>query len=189
MDAILGGWTTGGILTVYSGTPFSILSTRGTLNRGGNRSALNTATSLLTADQLDNVVGFFMTGNGPSFINPSALNPANGRGVAADGSAPFAGQVFYNPNPGTLGTLQRRSFYGPWSLGFDASILKTFRLTERQTLQFRAEAFNLPNHPSFYPGNETNDATNFNVNNTTFGKIVSTFYAPRVMQFGLYYRF
>ena len=80
-------------------------------------------------------------------------------------------------------------FNGPWAFNFDASLLKTFRITERQTLQFRADAFNLPNHATFYPGNETNDATPFNINSTTFGKITSSFFAPRVMQFGLYYRF
>jgi hypothetical protein len=189
VNAVLGGWSTSGILTWYSGTPFSIFSARGTLNRTGSRSSQNTATTLLNGDQLDNVVGFFMTGNGPMFINPSAINPANGRGVAADGTAPFAGQVFYNPDPGTLGTLQRRMFNGPWAFNLDASLLKTFHITERQTLQFRADAFNLPNHATFYPGNETNDATAFNINNNTFGKISSSFFAPRVMQFGLYYRF
>ena len=41
-------------------------------------------------------------------IAPSAINPADGSGVNADGDPAFHGQVFFNPGPGTLGTLQRR---------------------------------------------------------------------------------
>ncbi len=185
LDAIAGGWTAAGIFYVQSGTPYSVLSTRGTLNRGA-RSANNTAVAV---GDLSNVTGLFMTGNGPYFINPANLNPSDKRGVAPDGSAPFAGQVFYNPGAGTLGSLQRRMFNGPWNRNWDASLLKTFRITERQTLQFRADAFNLLNHPTFYVGNESNNSTRFNVNSTTFGRITSTFNSSRVMQFGLYYRF
>ncbi|MGH8249000.1 MAG: hypothetical protein ACREUU_21545, partial [Gammaproteobacteria bacterium] len=44
LGRLLGGWSTSGVLTWQSGTPFSILSARGTLNRGG-RSGNNTATT------------------------------------------------------------------------------------------------------------------------------------------------
>src|SRR5262249_2938123 len=106
LDTVVGGWNLSGILTSESGTPFSILSARGTYNRAG-RSALNSVNTSLTGDQLDAVVGLFMTGTGPMFISPSAVN-TDGRGAATDGAAPFNGQVFFNPAPGTIGTLQRR---------------------------------------------------------------------------------
>ena len=92
---LLGGWSTSGIFTWQSGSPFSILSLRGTLNRTA-RSATNTAGTNLTGEELKDVVGFFMTGDGPMFINPSAINASDGRGVAADGQPFFAGQAFYN---------------------------------------------------------------------------------------------
>ena len=80
---------------------------------GGSRSTTtNTADSTLGGSALANIVGFYMTGDGPTAINPSAVGP-DGRGVASDGSPFFTGQVFYNSPAGTLGQLQRRSFYGP----------------------------------------------------------------------------
>lgn len=112
------------------GAGFSILSGRDTFNRGG-RSALNTVNTTLTKDQLDQITGFFMTGNGPYFISPSVIG-LDGRGVAPDGAIPFtaqqalmpvitgvARQVFFNPDPGTLGSLQRRWFSGPWNFSWD----------------------------------------------------------------------
>jgi hypothetical protein len=155
----------------------------------------------LTKDELDQVTRFFMTGNGPYFISPSVIGP-DGRGVAADGAAPFTaqqalmpgitqvgGQVFFNRDPGALGSLQRRWFSGPWNFSWDMAASKTVKIAERQSVQLRAEAFNIFNHPSFYVGSESSSATRFMVNNTTFGKITGVFTDARRLQLGLYYRF
>ena len=200
LNHVIGGWNLSGIWNYESGTVFSILSGRGTFNRGG-RSALNTVNTTLTKDQLDQITGFFMTGNGPYFISPSVIGP-DGRGVAPDGATRFtaqqallpgvtavAGQVFFNPDPGTLGSLQRRWFSGPWNFSWDMAASKTVRITERNSIQFRAEAFNIFNHPSFYVGSESSNSTRFTVNNTTFGKITAPFTDARRLQLGLYYRF
>jgi hypothetical protein len=73
-------------------------------------------------------------------------------------------------------------FYGPWSFDLDASIQKTFRITERQSVEVRMEGVNVLNHPTFYVGDQ-------DINSTTFGVIGSMFNSPRVMQFGLKYQF
>jgi hypothetical protein len=187
MNYVVGGWNLSGILTSESGSPFSILSGRGTFNRAG-RSTLNTVNTSLNRDQLEAITGLFWTGNGPYFVSPSAIN-TDGRGAATDGAAPFNGQVFFNPDAGTLGTLQRRQFSGPWNTGYDMAATKSFRFREHHTVQLRAEGFNLFNHPTFYVGSESSSATRFAVNQTTFGRITSTFYNPRRMQFSLRYSF
>jgi hypothetical protein len=122
-----------------------------------------------------------MTGNGPYFINPASIGP-DGRAVAPDGTAPYGGQVFFNPGPGTIGTLQRRMFNGPWTFDMDAGMQKLTHITEKQTIEFRMEAGNVFNHPTFFVGDQ-------NINSTTFGQIAGTFTDRRVIQFGLYYRF
>jgi hypothetical protein len=66
---------------------------------------------------------------------------------------------------------------------------KTIHITERHYVQLRAEGFNIFNHPTFYVGNESSSTTRFVVNNTTFGRITSTFFQPRRMQFSLKYVF
>ncbi len=187
---LLSGWKVGTNLTLQSGTPFSILSNRGTLNRAARSAGTNTASTSFTKAELDRVVGFFMTGDGPVFIDRSAVG-ADGRGVAADGAQPFQGQVFFNPAAGTLGALQRRMFSGPWVFNLDFALQKLTHLTEQHTLELRMESFNVTNTPTFYAGDEstTGSRPRFDVNNASFGLINQNFYNSRRIQFGLYYRF
>jgi Carboxypeptidase regulatory-like domain len=180
-NRLLGGWTFGSVMVWQSGAPFSILSGRGTLNREV-RSYYNTATTFLTEQELNGIVGFQMTPNGPMIIAPSAINPADGSGVNADGDPAFQGQAFYNPGPGSVGTLQRRYFSGPWTFNMDMSLMRTIAVTERQHLELRMDAFNAFNHATFWVGDQ-------NINDTTFGVISSMFYSPRILQFGAAYRF
>ena len=114
-------------------------------------------------------------------ISQSAINTNDGTGVNGDGNPPFSGEVFFNPSAGTLGVLQRRLFDGPWIFSLDMCILKSLKLTERQTVELRMDAFNAPNHPSFWAGDQ-------NINESTFGVVGSTF-GYRVVQFALDYRF
>jgi len=192
LSRIAGGWTIGSILTWQSGAPFSVLSTRGTLNRGGLRSAQNTASTTLTGDQLDNVVGFYMTGDGPYFINPANINPADGRGANQEGRPTFQGQAFFNPDAGNVGNLQRRYFNNPSVFGLNASVQKVVRITERQSAELRLEAVNILNHSTFYTGDSYDGGApeaRFNVNSTSFGRVGYSFFGPRVVQLGLFYRF
>jgi hypothetical protein len=181
LNRVIGGWKFASNMVWQSGAPFSILSERGTLNRQA-RSYYNTATTLLGGSQLGQVVKFQMTGNGPMIVSNSAINSADGTGVNADTAANFTGQVFFNPAAGGLGVLQRRLFSGPWTFNIDMSMIKTVNITEHQNVEFRADAFNAVNHATFWVGDQ-------NINSTTFGVISSTFNTPRIMQFGLYYRF
>jgi hypothetical protein len=196
MNRLMSGWGVSSFITYQSGGNFSVLSALATLNRGGSRSALNTVDTTLNKGQLNNDVGYFMTGNGPMFINPSVIGPG-GFGVSPPGVAPFDGQIFFNPGAGDLGTLQRRMFNGPWDFNWDFALLKTTRVTERQSIEFRADFFDLTNHPAFTAGDESGNFTpvnvvnSFNVNQPNFGKISTYAFnnSSRVIQFGLYYRF
>jgi hypothetical protein len=185
LDRVFGGWGMSGFLMIQSGPPVSILSGRGTLNRNV-RSTANTVDTNSTLDQLGEATGIFMTGSGPMFINPKHIG-ADGLGVAPDGATPFAGQIFFNPQPGSIGSLQRRILSGPWFKNYDFALIKETRLTETQLLEFRADAYNLFNTPNFFVGDQ-------NVNATNFGRltgIVNTGNGvqARVLQFGLHYRF
>jgi hypothetical protein len=182
LSPLISGWSTSGIMVWQSGTPFSVLSARATLNRSGSRSDKNTATSLLNKSQLDGLMGLRMTGDGPYFIAASAINPDDGSGVAGDGEAPFTGQAFYHPDPGTVGALQRRMFSGPWTFNLDFGVQKLTHLSEKKTLEFRMEGTNILNHATFYMDDQY-------VGDTTFGKVTGTLYGRRLIQFGLYLKF
>jgi hypothetical protein len=187
-NKLLSGWGISSFITYASGTPFSVYSGRATVNRGGFRSQYNPASVNIAQGQLQNITGFFMTGNGPFFVAPGAIG-TDGRGAAADGQPAFQGQSFFNPSAGNLGNLQLNYFNGPWDFNWDFAVLKSTHITERQSLDFRADFFNLTNHPAFWAGDENLSTNNFNINDPTFGRIATTFNQPRVIQFGLYYRF
>jgi len=180
LNPILGGWALSGILTWQSGSPFSIMSRRGTLN-SSYFSTENTASSTATKQELDDLLRFRMTANGPYIVGASATG-SDGRGVAADGQAPFSGQVFFHPGPGEIGTLQQRWFSGPSTFNLDFALLKQFIVHEAHALEFRMEALNIFNHPTWYVSDQ-------DVSSVSFGRITSTFYGPRRIQLSLHYRF
>jgi len=89
--------------------------------------------------------------------------------------------AFIQPASGTYGTLGAMNILGPGSINIDMGITRTFNIREKQSLQFRAEAFNVPNHVN--PGNP--DVT---LTNSTFGRILSAA-DGRTMQMALKYVF
>jgi Carboxypeptidase regulatory-like domain len=158
----LAGWQANSVLIWNSGSPFTIT---------------------------DNFTGFANSvfngiGGGPTRPNQIAdatlSNPSIGEW--------FNTSAFVIPPLGTIGNTPRNSLYGPSFRHFDLSIFKDFALTERFKLQFRAEAFNLTNTPSYFVANNQNDAPTTNaVQGAGFGKIVITNpnYTPRALQLAL----
>lgn len=192
VNSIIGGWALSGFLIIQSGQPVSVLSNRGTLNRGARSTGLATANTIAGGDELRAATGLFKTGNGVYWIDPKHIGP-DGRGVAPDGQAPFAGQLFSNPGPGEVGQLQRRYLDGPGFWNYNFSVQKDTKFTERQSIQFRVDFYNLFNHPNFWPS--TDLATgDHNINSTSFGRITAMAaggdgVSSRLVQFGLFYRF
>jgi hypothetical protein len=81
--------------------------------------------------------------------------------------------VLQNPLPGKIGTLGERNIPGLGRYQFDAGLSKTFQLTESKSLQFRADATNVLNHPT--PGNIVNNQFSGNASTaiTTFGNFTT----------------
>ena len=183
LDRVIGGWTVGATMVWQSGAPFSILSGYGTLNRSsGGRSYYNGADTTLQGSALFNAVSYHMTGNGPYVVPASAISSVDGTGVVNPGEPAFTGQLFFNPGPGQLGTLQRRMFSGPWTFDIDASVKKQIPITERVSAEIRMDGYNALNHATFWVGDQ-------NINTNYFGEVSSMFYNPRVLQFGAYLKF
>lgn len=178
-NKVVSGWNIGTIMTWQSGPPFSILSNRGTLNRGGRSSGRNTAVSTLTATQLATQIGVHHNGSTVYSINPSFIG-GDGRAVGPDQESciPLPSGVFCNPQPGAVGNLARNSFSAPVFFDWDFSLSKRTNITESKYLEFKAEFFNLPNHATF-------QVTDQDVNSPTFGVVNSTGTAARRIQFGL----
>ena len=77
----------------------------------------------------------------------------------------------------SFGDVGRNTMTGASLANLDAGLARVFRLRERATLQFRAEFFNLANHPNY-------NLIGRVVNDPTFG-IVQNQLPPRQIQFAL----
>jgi hypothetical protein len=105
-------------------------------------------------------------------------NPNDGPHTADDW---INADAFQRLNPvtqaGQFGNAGRNIARGPAFTDFDTSLTRNFAISERLRLQFRAESFNVANHPNF--GLPVAD-----LNSTNFGQIL-TAAPPRLMQFAL----
>jgi hypothetical protein len=83
-------------------------------------------------------------------------------------------------NPWTFGNEPRvdASLRQQGVTNFDFAAFKKTNIGERFNVEFRAEFFNLFNHPQFGPPNGTQTSA-------TFGEITNTVNLPRLIQFGL----
>lgn len=117
-------------------------------------------------------------GNGNNFNRPERLagcDPYAGNHSANQWINPAC---FVAPTPGQLGNASRVPVTGPGFVNTDFSVIKQFALRENMGLNFRAEFFNLFNHPQF--GLPIAD-----ISSPGFGSVNSTVNNPRVVQFGL----
>ena len=153
VSTLLSGWQSFGIVTLQSGRPFTVALLSEIDNSGTGRSILG-----FGANDRPNVVGD---------PNLGTSSPDRWFNTAA----------FAFPPPGTFGNAGRNILEGPGFQNVNASLVKNTNLTERVNLQFRAEVFNLFNHPNF------NLPDNF-LGSPTFGKISSA-RDPRHLQFGV----
>ena len=62
----------------------------------------------------------------------------------------FNTSCFSDPAQGELGNASRTPLWGPGFVNTDMSAVKFFHFTERTSLEFRAEFFNVFNHPQFF---------------------------------------
>jgi hypothetical protein len=142
-----------------------------------------------------NIGGIYTFGTGWPFTPTIGVDQANdGQGgqrpnLIGDPHLPnptidlwFNPAAYALPAQYTYGNGARNSLRGPHSSNLDFSARKVFNITERQHLEFRAEFFNILNHPNFGQPAATVTTT------STVGKISSAL-APRDIQFALRYYF
>jgi hypothetical protein len=161
---LLKGWQLNSITTVQTGHPFEV---RLGFNRSGNLNTVNYAMH----ERPDVKPGY---SNNPILGDPSRwwnvnafqLQPANQRG-----------------------NLGRDTLIGPGIVNFDLSVAKSFALDETRRFQFRAEMFNLPNHPNFNVPSGLTAFTNATTIAPNWGVISTTVTTSRQVQFGLKFVF
>jgi outer membrane receptor protein involved in Fe transport len=160
----LGGWQINGILTMRSGFPTDIRSAR--IPSGNQMYA-----TLNVPDRVSGVSMYLPNRSVDGFFNPAAFtDPPQVRNARGSPITMF-------------GNAARRVARGPGSSNLDFSLFKNFRPVERLNVQFRAEAFNLSNTPTFTLPSASNTA--LTIGNPNFGKLASSSATGRQVQFGL----
>jgi outer membrane receptor protein involved in Fe transport len=130
MRHVLGGWQTNGIITLESGSPFSIASGRDNSQSGVNR------------DRAD-------------LVGDPDLDTGRPRGELV---ARYLNTDAFRVNaPGTFGNSGRNILRGPGFASVDFGLVKNVRLMRGHAVQFRTEIFNLFNR--VHLGNPVNNAS------------------------------
>jgi len=170
--ALLADWAISGITIFQSGTPFSVTDSAA----GSAYLGPGLASATLGAELADGgSIGAGLTSGDIHSRLDGYLNINNF--VAAPPAYPGAGVTAF-------GDLGRNIYRGPFQQNWDFSLVKHFRLTERQDLRVTADFFNVWNHANF-----ASPSLNDVENPGAFGKISSTVGTPRLIQFSLRYAF
>ncbi len=158
LKATLGGWEISGIVTAISGAPLNI-----------GLAGQNVASIVPNTANRPNVSG--------AMKNPHTVQQW------------FDTSVFSVPAPGTWGNEPHNAVRGPGRENWNISLFKNFLFNEERgtNLQFRAEFFNIWNHPQWVGDNENGGiSTNYGASN--FGAVTSA-YDPRTIQLALKFSF
>jgi Carboxypeptidase regulatory-like domain/TonB-dependent Receptor Plug Domain/TonB dependent receptor len=147
VDKVLGGWSVNSIYTYQTGLPM-------TVKFNGD-----------------------VFGSGTDNARPDLICNPNLASDTRTVQRYFATNCFAIQSPIRYGTAGRSTVTGPLIHNVDMGILKNTRITERVVTQFRAEFFNLPNHPQWNPPNRF-------IDQAAFGQINSA-RDPRIIQLGL----
>ncbi|HET8550669.1 MAG TPA: TonB-dependent receptor, partial [Bryobacteraceae bacterium] len=127
---IVGGWQMNNLVSLMSGTPFTVQAPGTSLDMPG---------STQTADQVKSEV-------------------AKLGGIGRE-SFWFDPAAYATPPLGRFGTSGFNSLRGPGLVNWDFGLFRQFAFTERWNIQFRMESFNFSNTPHFAnPGNTIGDA-------------------------------
>ena len=166
MSQIFGNWQVTGILTIMSGQALNISAPNATLNAPGNS-------------------------NNPDYIGSGTLpvsGAVNFRATGRDQATWFDTSVFRAPANNTFGNIGRNAFTGPGFFNLDLSAFRRFRVSERFTVELRAESFNFTNTPQYpNPDGGFGNATFGQITNAGIGSSADG--GSRQIQFGLRLQF
>jgi hypothetical protein len=156
LDEAIGGWSFSGLPSYLTGL------------------ALNVYSDAFLAS-FDNDVAAIFTGNKSDLKTRINVDRGTNTVYGFAGGAAGATKILSEfRGPIGLEYGQRNLVRGPGAFFFDAGLGKTFPLfQDRVTLRFRADAFNIFNHPNFGP-----QALNIVLNASNFGQITSTNVSP-----------
>jgi hypothetical protein len=156
LKEVLGGWAIAPILTVESGTPYTVING---FDRGWDGSASYSRPNIGNINAPVNTRAQTVS---TSVCSTGLQNPANSACVTAN-DVHFVQVTTYSPSSPLMES--RNSNYTTRYLDLDTNVLKTFRITERVGFELRGEIFNITNNQNFdTPSANKNVSSNNGVN-------------------------
>jgi hypothetical protein len=140
VSAIAGGWKINGVVSRYSGLPFTPIASATSLNAAFNTQVANKVKSSVAYPK---GIGKFAT-----WFDTSAFAPVT---------------------TASFGTASRNSLRGPGDSDLDLGLSRLFPITDRFHFELRAEAFNATNTPNFAVPANNASTSNFGEITSTFG--------------------
>jgi len=160
---VLGGWSLIPVFSARTGLPFSIVDSTNTL---GANSSVPSGIPRYTPN--GTITSMSASGSAPT-KNPNEFSLLTLPGADSTCNAAWLGCVeTFGPFPTNM--TARNAFRGPGAWNADFALGKTFPVTERISLEFRAEMFNIFNHHNIYVNGYVNDATGSGSSFTVVGK-------------------
>ena len=157
----LGGWQISGITQFQTGLPCSVAAANDYAGVG------------LDSNFGCGVNGQYWAVNG----NPKIIGTFGPSGQWFATTNPDGTPIFTAPAAGTFNTQRVRNLiYQPGYQNWNMGLFKTIPINERFRFQFRAEAYNVWNHPNWCGNSGCSGTTNIGLNPTnaaTFGKVLS----------------
>lgn len=159
---LLKGWQVTTLATLEGGEPYTLFdsfndeSSTGEFEDRWNISGSPSNIHWSPSNSIPYTDDFTIDGGGNVTGNQACINAAGPSEAALEQMVNYG--CFISPNgktvltpaaQGTFGNSGRNIFRGPSFKNWDFSVSKTFKLHERLNLQFRAEFFNVLNHPNF----------------------------------------
>jgi hypothetical protein len=174
--ALAHGWEWGGTYLAQSGQPVTPLSGVDSNRNGdsaGDRTIINPSGIGLTGTKVTPVCNFGPGGaTSTGDCDPNHADDANSGGDPTPAAAFTVGYLANDPNArfvqaglGALANAGRNTVNTPGLNIWNIALLKTTKISERFSLQLRAETYNTFNHRNFSIGLPTNNGTIDQVNN------------------------
>jgi len=136
--SLLAGWALSGVTTVQSGTPFTVI------NSGYGALGISVPDNAGVAGGISSVASFpDVVGN---IHDPAPFGADNSKSFGPTLGNPAA---FAAPRGLTFGNAGRNLLNNPMRWNFDMTLMKTFKVKEGTSLEFRSEVFNVFNHTQF----------------------------------------
>jgi hypothetical protein len=176
-NQVVGGWQIANIVSLSSGNWFTVLDANGNFaNADGGAGGVSQR-----PDQVGDPNRAGMVPGNPTCVAPAKIHTP---------TAFFNTCAFVDPPLGSFGDVGRNTIQGPGYKTWDFSAFKFFHTSEKTTLEFRAEFFNILNHTNFLfansgPQNGNNATT---LGTSQYGSLTAA-RPPRQIQFALKFSF